>query len=292
MFYQHVQIMFFTYIYQMMTESVDLTLVMHKTENGRMTVSLIPKVQTLKESTWNRFVPLVLSGTPAELDAGFFPAVAQPVQRAAGLMLNLAEFEKQAEKAAASNKTPKQAAKEKEPKEARERSEKYDKYIKRAEEQMASNNFGDAIISFQQARLYAAEEQTQNIDTRIAAAKSAQKRSSLFDLSNIPAPSPAAIGHGAQQAQQPIPQPAPADLSVQTAVQPLMPQQGQYVLPRHAAHNPPVGCEQQPLPPMSQHGLPYTWPEACGNPDTPPTYRPDEYAQYPDFPQDMIASAQ
>ena len=59
--------MFFTAIHQMMTEGVDLTLVIRKA-NGQLTVSLLPKSNGLKDEAQNHLVPLTVSGHPQELD--------------------------------------------------------------------------------------------------------------------------------------------------------------------------------------------------------------------------------
>lgn len=95
--------MFFTAIHQMMTESVDLTIVIRKT-NGQLTVSTLPKSNGLKDEAQNHIVPLTVTGTPQELDTGFLQAVTRPIQKACGLISNMAQFEAQADKAAASSK--------------------------------------------------------------------------------------------------------------------------------------------------------------------------------------------
>ena len=77
-------IMFFTTIHQMMTDGVDLTLVIRKA-NGQLTVSTLPKSNGLKDEAQNHIVPLTVSGLPQELDAGFLQAIARPIQKAAGL---------------------------------------------------------------------------------------------------------------------------------------------------------------------------------------------------------------
>ena len=82
--------MFFTAINQMMTEGVDLTLVIRKA-NGQMAVSVLPKSNGLKAEAQNHIIPLTLKGVPQELDTGFLQAV--------GLIKNMAQFEVQAEKA-------------------------------------------------------------------------------------------------------------------------------------------------------------------------------------------------
>ena len=72
--------MFFTAIHQMMTESVDLTIVIRKT-NGQLTVSTLPKSNGLKDEAQNHIVPLTVTGTPQELDTGFLQAVTRPIQQ-------------------------------------------------------------------------------------------------------------------------------------------------------------------------------------------------------------------
>lgn len=305
--------MFFTHVSQMMTEGVDLTLVMRKTADGQLTVSLMPKSTSLKDSAQNHLVPLTLNGTPAELDAGFFTAAMQPVQRVTGLIVNLAEFEKQADKAAADSKASKSAKsiKEKEPKEAKEKRERYEKHTKKAEEQMSAKDYDGAILSLQQARLIATEEQIPKIDEKIAAAKAAQSQGSLFEVpaehaapaSAIPSAVPA---QPASPAPQPIaqaqPMPATAPIPQQVSVQPIPPQPTTTAMPQQMAPQPvaalyPAGDHtQQPLPPMPQYEQPYSGVDPFGmppydNPDNPPTYRPEEYAEIVDFPQGMITQA-
>lgn len=81
-------------INQMMTEGVDLTLVIRKA-NGQMAVSVLPKSNGLKDEAQNHIIPLTLKGVPQELDTGFLQAVARPVQKATGLITNMAQFEAQ-----------------------------------------------------------------------------------------------------------------------------------------------------------------------------------------------------
>ena len=100
--------MFFTSISQMMTESVDLTLVIRKA-NGQLTVSTLPKANGLKDEAANHIIPLTLTGTPEEMDAEFLQHIMQPIRKATGLISNLMEFEKQADKAAANSKAAKDA---------------------------------------------------------------------------------------------------------------------------------------------------------------------------------------
>ena len=74
--------MFFTAIHQMMTENVDLTIVIRKA-NGQLTVATLPKSNGLKDEAQNQIVPLTVTGTPQELDAGFLQTVTRPMQKPA-----------------------------------------------------------------------------------------------------------------------------------------------------------------------------------------------------------------
>lgn len=82
--------MFFTAIHQMMTENVDLTIVIRKA-NGQLTVATLPKSNGLKDEAQNHIVPLTVTGTPQELDAGFLQTVTRPIQKAGGLIANMAQ---------------------------------------------------------------------------------------------------------------------------------------------------------------------------------------------------------
>ena len=137
----------------MMTESVDLTIVIRKT-NGQLTVSTLPKSNGLKDEAQNHIVPLTVTGTPQELDTGFLQAVTRPIQKACGLISNMAQFEAQADKAAASSKAAKEA-KSKETKEEREKREKYEKLMKKAEELTAARNHREAVSVLTQAKAHA-----------------------------------------------------------------------------------------------------------------------------------------
>lgn len=89
-----------------MAQSVDITMVIRKSATG-MTVSVLPKSTVSRTEAQNHIVPLTLSGLPGELDAGFMNAIANPVRKVSGLLTNMAEFEKQADKAAANSKASK-----------------------------------------------------------------------------------------------------------------------------------------------------------------------------------------
>lgn len=314
--------MFFTAINRMMTEGVDLTIVIRKA-NGQMAVSTLPKSNGLKDEARNHIVPLTVSGLPEELDAGFLQAVARPIQKVAGLITNMAQFEAQADKAAADSKAAKDS-KAKETKEEKEKREKYEKHLKKAEELIAAGNHKDAVTTLGQARLHAKPQDQKKIDGMVEEQKKAMNKGSLFELMDESAPQPQ---QQPQQQPQPMaataqqPQPRPMAAPVQQppyppqsqaprpmAGQPQRPMTAQP--PQHPSMWPPQQPPQRPLPPQPQYaGQQPTAPQPPygGQPDTQwqeqhredlnpyypagqeePAYRPEDYEGYPDFPQSML----
>lgn len=165
--------MFFSQLSQAMVEGIDLSLVIRK-QADRLTVSVLPKSESLKDGTRNNIAPLIVSGYPAELDAGFIASAFRPLQRVEGLITNIVQFERQAEKAASESKQVKGRTGNKsgnETKEEAEKRERYEKALKRADELIAARSFDDAMTALQQARLYAPQQQIKSIDEKIAAVK-------------------------------------------------------------------------------------------------------------------------
>lgn len=304
--------MFFTTIYQMMTDGVDLTLVIRKA-NGQLTVSTLPKSNGLKDEAQNHIVPLTVSGLPQELDTGFLQAIARPIQKAAGLITNMAQFEAQAEKAASESKAAKDA-KAKETKEEKEKREKYEKHFKKAEELVAAKKHSEAVTALGQARLYAKPQDLSKIDGMVAEQKKAMNAGSLFDLMEDSAPQPQVQAQPQQTQARQQPQQAP-----QYSPQPQMQQRPMAGQPQSGQRNPhqtmwsaqqpprpaqrqaspqPQYGVQPPQQPQPAYGGQYDahWQEqSCHQEDMypqygqeEPTYRPEDYDEYPDFPQSML----
>lgn len=303
--------MFFTAIHQMMTESVDLTIVIRKT-NGQLTVSTLPKSNGLKDEAQNHIVPLTVTGTPQELDTGFLQAVTRPIQKACGLISNMAQFEAQADKAAASSKAAKEA-KSKETKEEREKREKYEKLMKKAEELTAARNHREAVSVLTQAKAHANAAQLKEIEEKIKAADTEMNRGSLFDLMEQEAqPEPSV-----QQQQPHSQQPAYTQATEQRNPQPQRPQQP---APQHPQQPGIWPSQQQPqarpqIQPHAQYvqrtgGQQPSQPQYPPQPEIQdwqeerfmqedeqqpylsdqehPAYSEKDYEEYIDFPQSML----
>ena len=273
----------------MMTEGVDLTLVIRKA-NGQLTVSLLPKSIGLKDEAQNHLVPLTVSGLPQELDAGFLQAVACPIQKTSGLISNMAQFEAQAEKAASDSKAAKET-KAKETKEEKEKREKYEKHFKKAEELIAAKNHKEAVTALGQARLYAKPQDQKKIDEMVAEQTKAMNKGSLFELMEELAPQP-------QQPQAQRPSAVPPQQQNMWPPQQPPQEPAQYYQPQ-----PQPYMGQQPVPqqaPQSVHGGYHGthWQELAQHPEElvphyhagedEPNYRPEDYEEYPDFPQSML----
>ena len=291
--------MFFTAINQMMTEGVDLTIVIRKA-NGQMAVSTLPKSNGLKDEAQNHIVPLTVSGLPEELDAGFLQTVARPIQKVAGLITNMAQFEAQADKAAADSKAAKEE-KAKETKEEKEKREKYEKHLKKTEELIAAGKHSEAVTALGQARLHAKPQDLKKIDSMVEEQKKAMNKGSLFELMDEPAPQP--------QPQQQPPYPPQPQAPRPIAGQPQRPMTAQPL--QQPSMWPPQQPPQRPLPPQPQYAgqqptapqPPYGaqsdthWQEQAFSPEDYPAqypadgeinYNPKDYEEYPDFPQSML----
>lgn len=258
--------MFFQSMNQMMNLNVDITLVIRKSADGRMAVSVLPKSNTLKDEAQNSIVPLTLNGTPEELDTGFMQVVARPMQKASGLISNMAQFEAQANKAASSSKGAKEA-KAKESKEDREKREKYEKNLKKAEEHIAAKRHKEAVDALTEARKYAKPDDLKTIDERLEEQKKLMGQGDLFAMMEEPTdaqPQQPQVQQPAQVQQpqaQPQPMPEPVQQVQQRPVQQTSPQQQsampQQEMPEQAAH-----LAQQPYGnPGQGYGGQYGYPQ-------------------------------
>lgn len=316
--------MFFTAIHQMMTENVDLTIVIRKA-NGQLTVATLPKSNGLKDEAQNHIVPLTVTGTPQELDAGFLQTVTRPIQKAGGLIANMAQFEAQADKAAANSKAAREA-KSKESKEEREKREKYEKLMKKAEEMTTAKNYREALNLLGQAKSHANEAQLKGIEEKIQAVDKEMNKGSLFDLmERQPQPEQQPVVQNRTQPQpQQVMQPQAAYAPARQAPASRQPQRPEFGQPpvlqaqQQSGLWMPQQPEQQPVrQPLQPHphyasqdtgagqDMYGTHPATGGWQDESfpqedeqqqpyfsdseqPAYNPKDYEDYIDFPQSML----
>lgn len=178
--------MFFQSIHQMIAAGTDLSINIKRGDN-KLTVAVMPKRANLKDEAQQLMVPLILSGQPEELDAGFLQAIITPIQKAQGILTNLEVFEKQAQQVASQSKAAK-ATEEKESKEVREKREKMEKLLKKAEEATAANRHSEAMMWLKQARALATPDKQKEIDTQMATVQKKVSEGSLFAEETTPLP--------------------------------------------------------------------------------------------------------
>ena len=128
----------FTEISNLLQSGEMLCINMMKT-GETLVVTVLPKSGEVKDPAAEQLIPLNLKGSPEELDAGFIEAIRSPVMKSTGLMTNMAEYEKAAEKA------------EQESKAEKDRTDKIFKYIKEGEAAEKANKHKEALSAYSKA---------------------------------------------------------------------------------------------------------------------------------------------
>ena len=178
--------MFFQSIYQMMSAGTDLNINIRRTD-GKLSVAVMPRRTTLKDETGQAIVPLILNGTPMELDGQFLQIITTPLQKAQGILTNLETCEQQARLPATQGKAA-GTANDKKTKEAREKQEKMEKLLKKADEATAAKRYSEAMTWLKQARVLAPTEKQKDIDEKMQEVQKQASAGSLFGMAEEPAP--------------------------------------------------------------------------------------------------------
>lgn len=163
---------------KVMAAGTDLSLAIRK-DGCKMTVSILPKSSGVKDSAKDQIVPLVVSGSPEELDEGFLSIVTKPVEAVCGLLSRMEEFERAGQQAAAASRMAKEQ-KDKAASEEKARREKYDALLAKADASIAAGRHSEALPLLEQAMEVAPEKDRQKMEKRINAAKVAMGMGSLF----------------------------------------------------------------------------------------------------------------
>jgi PRTRC genetic system protein E len=170
--------MFFKELSQVMTAGTDISLTVH-CQNGILTVSVYPKVKGLKDEAQNHLHPAVLTGDAEELDAGFFNAICQPLQKAGSMLVGMKSFEDSLARVE-SEKKQAQEQKRNVDKHTQARRDRYDKLVSRADTQEKEGKNDDALQSLREARTMADGDNVAKMDVRIDQVKSKCLQTSLF----------------------------------------------------------------------------------------------------------------
>lgn len=162
---------------EMLGNGDSLTIVITKTGDNLVT-SVVPRKSGLKDSAKDMIHPLLLTGTPEELDADFIKEITAPIQKATGILTNLREFEKSTEIAEANSKATKVEA-EKAKKAADEKKKKYDAAIKQADDREKEGKLREAIAALKEADKHATSNHSA-ISGRISKLKAKLGANSIF----------------------------------------------------------------------------------------------------------------
>lgn len=157
---------FFKEISGLVTAGVELNVTI-KRSGENLIVSVMPRVTNLKDDAAKRLVPLVVSGTPDELDKGFSAAISAPIQSATGLLGNMKDFESSVEEAQSKSKTTEANKK------------KFDQLSKKADELEKGGKLKNAIACLKQAKEFAPDKQT--IQKKIDKLQAKAGAGSLFE---------------------------------------------------------------------------------------------------------------
>lgn len=156
---------FFKEISGLVTAGVELNVTI-KRSGENLIVSVMPKVTDLKDEAAKKIVPLVISGTPDELDKGFSSAISSPIQSATGLLGNMKEFEATVAEAQSKSKA------------ADANKKKYEQLSKKADELEKAGKLLNAIACLRQALDFTTDKQA--IQKRIDKLQAKAGANSLF----------------------------------------------------------------------------------------------------------------
>ena len=163
----------FTEISNLLKEGEMLSLNIRKSGN-EMIVIVLPRVEDVKDPAADRLIPLNLKGSPQELDEGFIEAIKSPVTKSTGLLTNMVEYEKSAEKAREESKAEK------------DRQDAISKNVKDAEALEKAGKFREALNAYTKAL----ESDKKNVKIQLKISSLKLKLNGSNDIFSTPAPAP------------------------------------------------------------------------------------------------------
>lgn len=131
----------------------DWKLTISKDKEGMFIVSIFFFNNQSGDEAAKLVPPMLLKGTPADLDDGFFAVIAEPIQRASALFTNMAQYNQSIETAKGKSKIE-QGQQDKERKEKDNRKKQYEEKMKRVAELEEKKKIGEAIGAMPKAEEY------------------------------------------------------------------------------------------------------------------------------------------
>lgn len=138
-----------------------------------LTVSVLPQANNLKDEAKNKISPLVLTGSPEDLDNEFISTISEPLQKASGLLLNMETFEQQLSESQKSSKAAEQANKAE-----KEKKEKISKIITKAQGLEKDGKKKEALVEYEKA--LTVDDTNTKIKQKVTQLKSALSQGDMF----------------------------------------------------------------------------------------------------------------
>lgn len=161
----------------------DLQIIVKQTD-GQLVASVLLNNPQCGDNAAKMIPPLLLKGSPTELDSGFFESIATPLQATSGLLVNMETFLKQREEAKKQSAMEKEKTdREKKEKEAKEK--RYKDAMAKADELEKEGKYRDAYMKL--PNLSEFPEQEEAIRKR-QSALSAKFSPGLFDVASATPP--------------------------------------------------------------------------------------------------------
>jgi PRTRC genetic system protein E len=132
--------------------------------NGDIIVSVLLTNDKAGDDARKTIPPMILKGSPEEIDDNFFKTVTEPAQKTAALFTNMEQYLKQLDEAKAQSKME-QDKESKAKKEKDERKKKFDEAVKKVDELEEKKQYQLAIAALPKAEQF--PEQSEQINKRL-----------------------------------------------------------------------------------------------------------------------------
>lgn len=153
-----------------MTPNADTTIVVRKSTDGKIIVSVSYKNKDVTDPAKDIIAPFVVSGSPEEMDAEFVSLIAQPIEQSAGIQTSMANFEASKKVAQAKSQAAAEA-KKKADEEKKANKAKLTKLMDEAKKLAEEKNFSKAISVYNEALALADGTERTKVQAAIDACK-------------------------------------------------------------------------------------------------------------------------
>lgn len=160
----------FTTLAGIMTPNADTTIVVRKSTDGKIIVSVSYKNNNVTDPAKDIIAPFVVSGSPEEMDAEFVSLIAEPIEQSAGIQTSMANFEASKKVAQAKSQAAAEA-KKKEDEAKKANKTKMTKLMEEAKKLAEEKNFGKAISVYTEALALAEGSDRSKVQAAIDACK-------------------------------------------------------------------------------------------------------------------------